>query len=170
MLVYGVKLNTVSCCHESDKSLLLMFKEGVVDPSNRLSSWSTLQDCCKWRGVSCDDNNRVDGLVLSDYKSISEPLSGEINLSSLLSLQFLEMLGLDYNDFERISMPSINNSVAAPHHGHLLSNSSSKLSTSLYVLSLSYNIHLHIDSFCHLLSLLPSLEYLDLNGIKLPSE
>ncbi|KAI9092762.1 hypothetical protein K1719_027559 [Acacia pycnantha] len=93
----------------------------------------------------------------------SETLRGEINLSSLLSVDFLEELNLYNNDFERISMPSINNSVAT--HTHLLPNSSSKLS----VLSLSYNIHLRIDNLHYFLSRLPSLGFLDLSGIHLPS-
>ncbi|KAI9092769.1 hypothetical protein K1719_027566 [Acacia pycnantha] len=140
-----------------------MFKQGVVDPSNRLSSWSSLQDCCPhWEGVSCNENNRVVGLDLESSNN-SETLRGEINLSSLLSLDFLERLYLGDNDFERISMPSINNSVAT--HTHLLPNSSSKL----LVLSLSYNIHLRIDNLHYFLSQLPSLTSLDLSGIHLPS-
>ncbi|KAI9072471.1 hypothetical protein K1719_045566 [Acacia pycnantha] len=136
-----------------------MFKEGVVDPSNLLSSWSSLQDCCLWEGIMCDDK-RVVGLHLVTFNDSA--LRGEINLSSLLSLDFLELLLLDGNDFERISMPSINNSVAT--HTHLLPNSS-KLS----VLNLSYNIHLRIDNLHYLLSRLPSLTSLGLTGIHLPS-
>ncbi|KAI9092733.1 hypothetical protein K1719_027530 [Acacia pycnantha] len=139
-----------------------MFKQGVVDPSNRLSSWSSLQDCCEyWEGVRCEDD-RVVRLYLPSSNN-SETLRGEINLSSLLSLDVLEELYLDYNDFERISMPSINNSVAT--NTHLLPNSSSKL----LKLSLSYNIHLCIDNLHYLLSRLPSLTSLHLSGIHLPS-
>ncbi|KAI9092720.1 hypothetical protein K1719_027517 [Acacia pycnantha] len=138
-----------------------MFKQGVVDPSNRLSSWSPLQDCCLyWEGVWCDDD-RVVGLHLESYSN-SETLRGEINFSSLLSLDFLEWLYLKYNDFERISMPSINNSVAT--HPHLRPNSSK-----LWELNLSYNTHLRIDNLHYLLSRLPSLTSLDLSGIHLPS-
>ncbi|KAI9092775.1 hypothetical protein K1719_027572 [Acacia pycnantha] len=134
-----------------------MFKEGVVDPSNRLSSWSSLQDCCQWKGVLCDDNNRIFYIDLSSDNH-SESFRGEINLSSLLALQFLESLYLVSNDFERISMPSTNNT-------HWFTNSS-RLSS----LSLSDNIHLHIDNLHYWLSLLPSLSYLNLSGIHLPSE
>ncbi|KAK4275545.1 hypothetical protein QN277_018607 [Acacia crassicarpa] len=161
MLLCSVRLNTITCCHERDRSLLLMFKQGVVDPSNRLSSWSSVQDCCLWEGVECDDDRVVRLMLPSSHNS--ETLRGEINLSSLLSLDFLEQLHLDYNDFERISMPSINNSVAT--HTHLLPNSSK-----IWVLNLSYNIYLRIDNLHFLLSQLPSLTSVRLSGIRLPSE
>ncbi|XP_028751897.1 receptor-like protein EIX2 [Neltuma alba] len=171
-LLCAVRFNTITCCHARDRHSLLSFKQGVVDPSNRLSSWSTLPDCCQWHGVGCDRNNRVIGLSLwddGDYyfdpisNNHSELLRGEINLSSLLAIESLEWLDLDGNDFERISMAPINNSVAT--HTHLLPNSS-KLS---YV-SLSDNIHLHADNLHYWLSRLPSLTSLDLSGIHLPSE
>ncbi|XP_028751898.1 receptor-like protein EIX2 [Neltuma alba] len=171
-LLCAVRFNTITCCHERDRRSLLSFKQGVVDPSNRLSSWSTLPDCCQWDGVHCDTNNRVVGLSLwddGDYyfdpiiNNHLELLRGEINLSSLLAIESLEWLELDGNDFERISMAPINNSVAT--HTHLLPNSS-KLSD----VSLSYNIHLHADNLHYWLSRLPSLTSLDLSGIRLPSE
>ncbi|KAI9100924.1 hypothetical protein K1719_024048 [Acacia pycnantha] len=168
VLLCAVRFNTITCCHESDRSLLLLFKQGVVDPTNRLSSWSALQDCCQWEGILCDDgNNRVTSLVLDNRNQDddSESLRGEINLSSLLELEFLDALYFDYNDFELIRMPSINNSVAT--HTRLLPNSSS---SKLTYLSLSYNIHLHIDNLHYWLSRLPSLHHLNLSGIHLPSE
>ncbi|KAI9100871.1 hypothetical protein K1719_023995 [Acacia pycnantha] len=167
VLLCAVRFNTITCCHESDRSLLLLFKQGVVDPSNRLSSWSALQDCCQWEGILCDGNNSVTALVLNNRnQNVSESLRGEINLSSLLELEFLHTLHFDYNDFELMRMPSFNNSVAT--HTHLLPNSSS--SSKLTDLSLSDNIHLHIDNLHYWLSRLPSLQYLNLSGIHLPSE
>ncbi|XP_028751890.1 receptor-like protein EIX1 [Neltuma alba] len=170
-LLCAVRFNTITCCHERDRRSLLSFKQGVVDPSNRLSSWSTLPDCCQWYGVACDTNNRVVVLDLSNYEDLvglisnnhSESLRGEINLSSLLAIESLGWLGLGGNDFERISMAPINNSVAT--HTHLLPNSSE-----LSYLSLSYNIHLHADNLHYWLSRLPSLTFLGLSGIHLPSE
>ncbi|XP_028792849.1 receptor-like protein EIX2 [Neltuma alba] len=162
VLLCAVRFNTIICCHERDRSSLLSFKQGVVDPSNRLSSWSPHRDCCQWEGVSCDYDNRVAALDLSSYNHRTS-LRGEINLSSLLALEFLDVLYLDSNDFERISMGSINNSFAT--RSHLLANSS-KLSQ----LSLSGNIHLHIDNLHYWPSRLPALAALDLSGIHIPSE
>ncbi|XP_054817590.1 receptor-like protein EIX2 [Prosopis cineraria] len=157
MLLCALTFHRSFSCHDRDRTLLLMFKQGVVDPSGRLSSWSsTNQDCCSWQGVTCDlDTSRVRYLLLSNYFTQNESLRGEINLSSLLALEFLEALDLHYNDFERLSTPSLNNSAA----------NFSRLSS----LGLSYNMHLPIDNL-HWLSKLPSLTSLALGGIHLPSE
>ncbi|XP_054817588.1 receptor-like protein 12 [Prosopis cineraria] len=152
----------ISTCDERDRSSLLIFKQGVVDPSNRLSSWSsTHQDCCEWEEVFCDATDTIIGLVPKNWnQNGSESLKGEINLSSLLALEFLEDLELSFNDFERITTRSINTS-AVDAHTHLPANFS-KLS----FLDLSYNVHLHIDDL-HWLSLFPSLTNLHLSGIHL---
>ncbi|XP_028800313.1 receptor-like protein EIX1 [Neltuma alba] len=164
VLLCAVTFNRIFCCHERDRSLLLIFKQGVVDPSSRLSSWSTQQDCCEWHGVLCDlSTRRVTNLFLQNqFQNGSESLGGEINLPSLLELEFLQTLDLSFNDFQRISMPSINTSALV--HSHLPANFSK-----LYFLRLSHNDHLRIDNL-HWLSRLPSLTSLDLSGIHLPME
>ncbi|XP_054817586.1 receptor-like protein EIX1 [Prosopis cineraria] len=166
MLLCAVTFHRIICCHDRDRTLLLIFKQGIADPSGRLSSWSpTHQDCCSWLGVTCTLNtSRVQYLYLNNIKKNgSESLKGEINLSSLLALEFLEELDLRYNDFERISTPSINSSVVG--HSHLPANFSL-----LHRLDLSHNKHnLHVDNL-HWLSRFPSLVYLDLSRIHLPSE
>ena len=69
---------------ENDQKILSIFKQGVVDSSNRLSSWIRQEDCCSWEGVYCDNiTGRVRELHLDD-----QGLQGEINLS-LLELEFL---------------------------------------------------------------------------------
>ena len=52
---FKVESNEVSC-NEEEKQALLSLKRGLIDPGNRLSSWSNQQDGCKWDGVRCDDN------------------------------------------------------------------------------------------------------------------
>ncbi|KAF7815736.1 receptor-like protein EIX2 [Senna tora] len=147
--------NRSMCCNEKDQRALLMFKQGVVDPSNRLSSWSSQEDCCEWLGVACDtDTGRVTMLDLQNINlNESESLRGEINLS-LLQLEFLNFLDLSFNDFE-----SVNDSVIA--NSYPPANISK-----LEQLTLKFNHHLHIDNL-QWLSPLSSLVYLDLSGIDL---
>ncbi|PRQ18534.1 putative non-specific serine/threonine protein kinase [Rosa chinensis] len=40
---------------DSEKHALLQFKQGLVDKSNALASWKSEKDCCKWRGIACDN-------------------------------------------------------------------------------------------------------------------
>ena len=55
---FKVESNEVSC-NEEEKQALLSLKRGLIDPGNRLSSWSNQQDGCKWDGVRCDDNTYI---------------------------------------------------------------------------------------------------------------
>ncbi|KAK7305011.1 hypothetical protein VNO77_42909 [Canavalia gladiata] len=76
-------------CNEKDRRILLMFKEGVIDDFDRLSTWSTEEDCCAWNGVECNNiTHRVTKLDLqprnSGFKNNQFTLKG--NLSSLVSL------------------------------------------------------------------------------------
>ncbi|XP_022633429.1 receptor like protein 3-like isoform X4 [Vigna radiata var. radiata] len=57
-------------CNEKDRQILQIFKEGLINSSNNLISWSTQQDCCQWQGVYCDNtSSRVTKLDLS-YQSL----------------------------------------------------------------------------------------------------
>ncbi|KAI9092745.1 hypothetical protein K1719_027542 [Acacia pycnantha] len=81
-------------CNENDQNILLIFKQGVMNSSNRLSSWTSQEDCCLWEGVHCDNiTGRVTELDLADYD-----LEGVINLS-LLQLESLNHLDLSNNGF-----------------------------------------------------------------------
>ncbi|RVW30190.1 hypothetical protein CK203_039186 [Vitis vinifera] len=44
-------------CVDTEKVALLKFKQGLTDTSDRLSSWVG-EDCCKWRGVVCNNRSR----------------------------------------------------------------------------------------------------------------
>ena len=95
-------------CHESDRRLLQIFKEGVNDPCNLLSLWSTQKDCYAWEGVHCDNiTGRVTKLNVKDHLT-----EGEINLS-LLELEFLNYLDLSDNSFKAVRYR--NQSLATTH-------------------------------------------------------
>nr|XP_023914891.1 receptor-like protein EIX2 [Quercus suber] len=40
-------------CIDTERQALLNFKQHLIDPSNRLSSWTARGDCCLWEGVVC---------------------------------------------------------------------------------------------------------------------
>ena len=40
-------------CSDTERHALLTFKQDLIDPLNRLSSWTVDGDCCHWLGVVC---------------------------------------------------------------------------------------------------------------------
>ncbi|KAJ9683255.1 hypothetical protein PVL29_019015 [Vitis rotundifolia] len=103
------------CCHgdhhkaasiDTERVALLKFKQGLTDPSHRLSSWVG-EDCCKWRGVVC--NNRSRHVIKLNLRSLDDDgthgkLGCEIS-HSLLDLKYLNQLDLSMNNFERTRIP-----------------------------------------------------------------
>ncbi|XP_062162232.1 receptor-like protein EIX2 [Alnus glutinosa] len=112
---------------------LLNFKEGLTDPSDRLSSWVG-EDCCNWTGVGCDNSrghvvkldlrNSLPVIDLEfmegayfyprteyeDYLDEKEKayekscLGGKIS-HSLLNLKHLSYLDLSLNNFSGNTIP-----------------------------------------------------------------
>ncbi|OIV95694.1 hypothetical protein TanjilG_01488 [Lupinus angustifolius] len=128
---------------------LIMFKQDIIDPFNKLSTWSSEHDCCAWEGVYCHNTTgRVISLDLYSFGTESKYLEGEINLSALFQLEFLSYIDLSYNFFTTLSVPSIHNN----------------FTTRLQYLDLAGNDGLHIDHL-NWLSQLSSLKYLNLSHI-----
>ncbi|CAI0546276.1 unnamed protein product [Linum tenue] len=98
---------TVGGCLRQERTALLAFKQGLVDPSARLSSWGG-NNCCSWRGIECDNKTGN----LEPYSMTTEQLDayklsclgGQLN-SSLLQLDHLTHLDLSLNDFEGLQIP-----------------------------------------------------------------
>ncbi|XP_020977970.1 receptor-like protein kinase 5 [Arachis ipaensis] len=133
-------------CNEKDKQILLNFKNGAIDPSGLLSTWSSQQDCCHWYGVC---------------------LSGDIPIS-LLQMEFLEHLDLSNHDFLAMTYNSMNSPSC---HNLSLGNLPYQCenSSSLHYLDLSGNLNILIHNL-EWLSSASSLKYIDLSGIDLRTE
>ncbi|GKV09000.1 hypothetical protein SLEP1_g20566 [Rubroshorea leprosula] len=168
-------------CIENEKEALLKFKQGIVDRTNRLASWHSDGDCCKWTGIVC---NNVTGHVielnlrvppLDDYYDDEAYerswLGGKIS-PSLLHLKHLSYLDLSNNDFKGIHIPKFIGSLGSLRYLNLsLSVFGGKVPHHLGNLSyLKYldlgNNDLHVETL-HWLSSLSSLEYLDLSRVNL---
>ncbi|CAL2244602.1 unnamed protein product [Prunus armeniaca] len=105
----------VPCKQNERQALLIMFKQDLKDPSNRLLSWVGEGDCCNWTGVVCDNlTGHVRELHLGNYYSHEylnyslyqeSSLGGKVN-NSLLNLKHLSYMDLSNNDFGGIQIPS----------------------------------------------------------------
>ncbi|KAK8941527.1 Tyrosine-sulfated glycopeptide receptor 1 [Platanthera guangdongensis] len=80
-------------CSPSAKTSLLVFRSNITFSFNNtlLPSWVTIDDCCKWEGISCDGNGLVTGLSLP-----IRGLGGKIS-SSIAGLPHLALLNLSHN-------------------------------------------------------------------------
>ncbi|KMZ75488.1 hypothetical protein ZOSMA_114G00850 [Zostera marina] len=89
-------------CLPTHRFLLLQLKNGFDFPrQSKLATWGKEDDCCKWRGVSCDSiSGEVNEIDLS-----SSEISGNIS-ASLFNITTLRYLNLAYNRFQHSRIPS----------------------------------------------------------------
>ncbi|BFG37781.1 hypothetical protein CerSpe_240550 [Prunus speciosa] len=157
-------------CIDIERKGLLKLKQGLKDPSRRLSSWVG-EDCCKWSGVGCNNiTGRVNRLDLGSGDWFDDhAFGGEIN-SSLLVLKDLDYLNLRMNYFGGV-FPSFIGSLEKLKYLDLsglyfvgvIPPNLGNLSRLLY-LDLSLGT---FETDLHCLATLSSLKYLHLGGLNL---
>ncbi|KAL6325069.1 hypothetical protein AAG906_022277 [Vitis piasezkii] len=141
-------------CTEIERKALVDFKQGLTDPSGRLSSWVGL-DCCRWSGVVCSQRvPRVIKLKLRNQYARSPDANDEDT-----DLRYLD---LSMNNFEGLQIPKFIGSFKRLRYLNLSGNLSSLLYLDLY----SYSLE-SVEDDLHWLSGLSSLRHLNLGNIDL---
>ncbi|KAL0321715.1 UNVERIFIED_CONTAM: Light-harvesting complex-like protein 3 isotype 1, chloroplastic [Sesamum calycinum] len=180
-------------CSESERTALLMFKNDLNDPGNRLSSW-TGANCCRWVGVVCDNvtghvheirlRNPYDDSCArlnhhaAEHEAYSRnKLGGKLN-PSLLYIKKLTHLDLSCNDFGGTRIPDFIGSLEnlqyldlseAGFEGlipHQLGNLSFLQYLTIRDSCPDCKTKLHTGNL-QWLSRLSSLKYLDLTGVNI---
>ncbi|XP_021831807.1 receptor-like protein 2 [Prunus avium] len=88
-LLFSCIISTnIHACKQTERSSLLSFASTLSSPP---LNWTSL-DCCRWKGITCDQDGWVTGLLLP-----SKGLKGGISPFSLANLTHLTHLNLSHN-------------------------------------------------------------------------
>nr|XP_023886892.1 receptor-like protein EIX2 isoform X1 [Quercus suber] len=185
-------LSELRCIH-TERQALLNFKQHLIDPSNRLSSWTTHGDCCQWVGVVCHNvTAHVQQLHLRTFYPIWDDFTSQEQIDaqydaylrsmfggklhpSLLDLKHLNYFDLSFNNFSASPIPSFLGSMKSltslnlSNAGFvgLIPHQLGNLSNLLYLNLQSYFYSgLYVNNL-EWLSGLPLLQHLDMSSVNL---
>ncbi|KAK2631217.1 hypothetical protein EUGRSUZ_L03225 [Eucalyptus grandis] len=156
-------LTNVSC-FGMEREALLKFRQGLIDHSKRLSSW-TSKDCREWKGIECskktghifklDLRNSCFETSPNGYMSCLDKssLAGKIH-ASLAELKHLKYLDLSLNKFSKQKIPQFLGTLQRLEYLNLSSA------------DFDGNIPHHLDWFSSI-NMLSSLQSLQLRGCSL---
>ncbi|XP_050138101.1 receptor-like protein 3 [Malus sylvestris] len=82
----------VQACNQTERISLLAFS---LTLSSSSVNWSSSVDCCRWNGITCNQEGWVTHLLLP-----SKGLTGGKIPSSMTSLNFLKEFNVSYNNLE----------------------------------------------------------------------
>ncbi|KAH7575492.1 hypothetical protein JRO89_XS02G0123000 [Xanthoceras sorbifolium] len=103
-------------CHNNERFALLQFNQsltiyglGAVAGFSKVASWRLEEDCCSWKGVTC--NNHTNCITRLDLNSAR--LSSHINSTgTLFHLVHLEWLNLANNELHNFKITAIINNIS----------------------------------------------------------
>ncbi|KAJ1413965.1 Leucine-rich repeat [Sesbania bispinosa] len=160
-------------CAETEREALVNLKDGFIHGRRILSSWRNGVDCCKWKGISCNNiTGHVTGLDLEPFPfTDSQKLGGKLD-SSICELQHLTSLNLSFNNLQGM-IPKCIGSLGQLielnlAHNNLVSLVSPTLGnlSNLQTLILGWNYYL-VANDLDWVSHLSNLRYLDLSSMNL---